>query len=691
MKIQYLDKEDLVTKVVPDKNKVTASNMNEIKEAVNDNDDKIEELRSNQIVGIFAFSTFVELPETGEVLKVYKITNDPDSTLNGFYHWNGSVYIKDADLVENVIEESNTSVGVSGVAVYNFLNSNKDDSITKDSDKIATSGKVYEFLKKQSVTKIENRRLKLSSLSEIPIGIIDLTEIGVTYNNPFNLLFYSDGAIVYPMKKIDNNFHKEWEEGGINYLDHLTGDRYKSISVAKMHDPTIGVDINTYYSDYETGVNTTTDSQGLSEEKPFKSLRYAVETAKNQFAIDSKPFNIILLDNFIGSDGTFGSVWKTFEDGVKGKITGKPKNGGKTIFSSQRESYTDVLFDWQDAGSGVWKCVTTSINEASKKSPIHFDTLNRDIDGAPTPLKYIPEESTEALTLTKVQENPSSFATYTNGGVSTLYLHFIDKRKPTIENWIYSEGGSQMSFSIGEGAVCFLENIERIQSPANVSQAAIRVRPINVPASYLTHTGQFWLYNCGVFGASGESVQFYDIQYGGTDWLTTKYCRKDAENYHSFNNAGYTPNNQGDFMRMWSNHTLAEHIGNNFFRDQLTVTESNQISSSHDKIPVTRLNMIGGYTYGSVIADVSGAQTLSINCHPYYPTLAQGLASPKTCYWVDGAGTTQTTIMDLVYCSGLNYPNSNIFSATNGGIINHYKHIGETTSEITNVGVINEL
>lgn len=584
------------------------------------------------------------------------------------------------------INETNTDKAVSG--------SDINAQLVAINNKIQSTGE----------SKINARRLKMSGLvGDMPVGLIDLVDIGVTYSNPYDLKFYSDGTLVYPMKKVDANFKQGWQEGGIVYLDPTNGDKYKSVSVAKMHDPTIFGDdqsdlldvendnVNVYYCQYEIGINSTSGAQGETALLPFKTLKYAVLTAIAQAQVDNKPFKVICLDEWIGSNGSFGSDWKTIPDNVKGKIVGRPPSGGKTRIVGQRENYTDTLFDWQDAGGGVWKCVTTSINEGSKNSPLHFDLKNRDSDGAPTPLKYIAEQANEALTLIEVQENPDSFATHLNGGVTTLFIHFSDKRKPSTETWCYSESGQQLNFSIGEGAVLFLENIERIYSPKVVSQAAVRARPIVVPSAYSAHTGQFWMYDCGVYGGSGEAVQIYDIQYGGVDWLVAKYNRKDGENYHSFNSAAYTPNNQGDFMKMWSNHSVIEHIGENFFAGQATLTESNQISSAHDKIEVTRLNMIGGFTYGSILADVSGAKTLNINCHPYFPTLGQGLGSPKTCYWVLGGGASYHAVMDLLFCSGVNYPGANVFAAHSLGTINHYKQKGELTSEIIGGGIINNL
>lgn len=69
--------------------------------------------------GVYSVQNLADLPATGESNKSYKVTNDSlQNSNNGFYTWNGSNYVKDAELVENVVQESNTSIGVSGEAVY---------------------------------------------------------------------------------------------------------------------------------------------------------------------------------------------------------------------------------------------------------------------------------------------------------------------------------------------------------------------------------------------------------------------------------------------------------------------------------------------------------------------------------------------------------------------------------------------
>lgn len=58
----------------------------------------VTNLEENQTVGYLAYSTYAELPTSGTLNYSYKVTNDSDISLNGFYHWTGSDYVKDAEL-----------------------------------------------------------------------------------------------------------------------------------------------------------------------------------------------------------------------------------------------------------------------------------------------------------------------------------------------------------------------------------------------------------------------------------------------------------------------------------------------------------------------------------------------------------------------------------------------------------------
>lgn len=124
-KLTYHDKSNPVA-VVNRKIQATAEDFNEIKAAVNNNavdvQNKYDELKENQYTGVVVYETLAGLPVTGTLLVSYKVSNDPTPSNNGFYHWNGSVYVKDADLVNGAISTGETQA-ITGDKVNNLIHS----------------------------------------------------------------------------------------------------------------------------------------------------------------------------------------------------------------------------------------------------------------------------------------------------------------------------------------------------------------------------------------------------------------------------------------------------------------------------------------------------------------------------------------------------------------------------------------
>ncbi len=130
-KITYSNKVGIVPKT-SHINQVWDDDMNEIKDKHNLNDDRITNLEENQITGVRAYKNLADLPSPGVANISYKVTNDSvNNSNNGYYTWNGSSYDKDAELVETTIQESNTSVGVSGSAVFEHVQTNNNNKTEK--------------------------------------------------------------------------------------------------------------------------------------------------------------------------------------------------------------------------------------------------------------------------------------------------------------------------------------------------------------------------------------------------------------------------------------------------------------------------------------------------------------------------------------------------------------------------------
>jgi hypothetical protein len=89
------------------------------------NTSDIADLVAGQTAGVIVYQTKSALdasaPPTGDEDASFKVVNDGTSSNNGYYSWNGSIFVKDADLVVNTIDENNTSDAVSGAAVFTHV------------------------------------------------------------------------------------------------------------------------------------------------------------------------------------------------------------------------------------------------------------------------------------------------------------------------------------------------------------------------------------------------------------------------------------------------------------------------------------------------------------------------------------------------------------------------------------------
>ncbi len=131
-KIEYDNKVALNDRQeIPEVNKGTAGNFNEIKEKHNGNDDRIENLETNQVSGQERYNTVADLPVTGVATTVYLVANDPTPENNGYYAWNGSSYDK---------------------TDYQAITSST-DTVTKGSTEPVESGGVFDYGSTNTVIK----------------------------------------------------------------------------------------------------------------------------------------------------------------------------------------------------------------------------------------------------------------------------------------------------------------------------------------------------------------------------------------------------------------------------------------------------------------------------------------------------------------------------------------------------------
>ena len=100
----------------------------------------LELLQDNQYSGVIVYETLLELPVTGVINTSYKVTNDDVlSSNNGYYHWSGSAYVKDANLANGLVESGNTDA-VSGGAVFTAIDGFAPTGIIESGNSDAVSG-----------------------------------------------------------------------------------------------------------------------------------------------------------------------------------------------------------------------------------------------------------------------------------------------------------------------------------------------------------------------------------------------------------------------------------------------------------------------------------------------------------------------------------------------------------------------
>lgn len=70
--------------------------------------------------GLNSYATLASLPGTGTANTSYKVTNDPTPSNNGYYHWNGSAYVKDYDSANGNIKKDNVDA-VNGGKIFEVV------------------------------------------------------------------------------------------------------------------------------------------------------------------------------------------------------------------------------------------------------------------------------------------------------------------------------------------------------------------------------------------------------------------------------------------------------------------------------------------------------------------------------------------------------------------------------------------
>lgn len=537
-------------------------------------------------------------------------------------------------------------------------------------------------------SRIEAQRKKLAAIG-FPVGIVRLPDYGFTdYENAYNVRFYSDGSLIWPMVKVDASWREEWASGGLTYRDPADASLWRSVLLSRRFDPTRqGAAFVTRYVRYSNGIDSTTGSQGQSADTPWKRLGYAINTA----LASGQLTRIVVKDNWLGSD----SLPPTITITASISIVCDPDNGsGRAWWSNMRETYTQTVFNWQDKGSGIWLCAEPNgtINQAVKATPSMFDLGTLDEDTAPTPMRPLTGTfANEAAILAALA--PGQWYNDTTASPPKLYVRRYDGAKPNPGvNWSYVEGAFKQRVNVADGVVAHFSRLAVLSTSSNGDggpQGFYGVATsVTVPGPRVEKTGQLWLEHPQVYGASGNAILYYDIARGGPDFLLSKHNRDDAFGNHTF--YVYSNVNTGDrtlegrHIHNWCFAALGADHGENGFINQPALGGSSNLVTEHDQCRMTSLNCVGTTFNGALFATVSGAKSWHINAFGSDPTIADTTAVPKSIFWCDGQSAAGVTAqMNVLGGSGQVAPDGKVFAVTTGGAIRVAAFRGPITKKLT--------
>jgi hypothetical protein len=248
----------------------TASAFDTLQDDVDDVQVSIVGLTAGQIGGIIVFETrallYANTPDTAQKEQAsYKVTLDPDPSLNGFYSWvTGTTYRKDADTVENIIDPNNTSEGVSGSAVSDFAFNKVGSSPILNIDSIDLSALTYtdnNFIDGGVLTSFSG--VKVSAFLAVLSNQDYLLRRLYSYNAH---LSYFDESFVY-ISDIDGSFPKE-----LNFKTPANA-KYIRFNVT-MATPTVTLVTNPFNLDY-IEQNITVPKEGLEGLIAYRGYNYA--------------------------------------------------------------------------------------------------------------------------------------------------------------------------------------------------------------------------------------------------------------------------------------------------------------------------------------------------------------------------------------------------------------------------------
>ena len=145
---------------------------------------RVDNLEENQVTGVQVYTALVDLPAPETLLVSYKVSNDPDGSKNGYYHWSGSVYIKDAELYKELANFPFDRNSIPTTNLYNFIKDIDLFGVTE-----AWKISVYKIRRDTDFSQIRIYKLnELGTAPDVAVGtnglISELTLAGGTGDEP---------------------------------------------------------------------------------------------------------------------------------------------------------------------------------------------------------------------------------------------------------------------------------------------------------------------------------------------------------------------------------------------------------------------------------------------------------------------------------------------------------------------------
>jgi lysophospholipase L1-like esterase len=292
-------------------------------------DVKVDNLEQNQVTGVETYAELTDLPGTGVLLVSYKVTNDTvSSTNNGFYHWDGAVYIKDASAANGEITAGNTEA-VEGGKIY-----------TETTLRVLSNKEFYPYIP----IIIGKTPLTVEILKNFILGL----ELSGLTPNPS--LFYSPAVIDKTPTDVRVRIYSMTSEGGGGYIqiaDFASTDILNEELLIEDEDvgyilinPTAIPDGSFSEVDYE---NAGFDQSVFNE---FNSLLINEIRDRENITNNILDLSNELIDNdtfFVQTDGDIGGPISTFKYTTEIRVTPKG-NYSLTISVVPSGSYAIVAY-----------------------------------------------------------------------------------------------------------------------------------------------------------------------------------------------------------------------------------------------------------------------------------------------------------------------------------------------------------